>query len=130
MKRISRRVLVVTLAVLILGLLAACGVGASSIERINVGSQESNGVSIKNYNVLLKDSVDWPALSDKDREKIAIAGFNEAQKKIAEDGIHNYNITGNANGVSAFMYDAMNQVMIIYLDGTQYSTVAVTPPEQ
>jgi hypothetical protein len=129
MKKISRRVLIVTLAALILGLLTACA-GANSIEKITVGAQESNGVSVKNYNVFLKDSVDWPALSDKDREKIAVAAFDEAQKKIAEEGTHNYNISGITGDTVAFQYDGENKVMIIWLDNKPAATVAVTLPAE
>jgi hypothetical protein len=130
MKRNAFRVLVVLLSVLLFGLLAACGAGASSIERIVVGSQKSNDVDMKNYQIFLKDTVDWAALSDQDRARIAVAGFEEAQKKIAEDGIHNYNITGIAADSTAFQYNGADKVMVIYLDNEQVATVEVTVPEE
>jgi hypothetical protein len=134
MKKISKRVLITITAALVLGLLAACGVGANSIERVAIGTQETNGVNMTNYTVYLKDTVNWSALSDKDREKLAVIGFEEAQKKIAEDGTHSgrYNINGiTPEKTMAFQYDGENKVMAIYLDGKPTgATVAVTPPEE
>jgi hypothetical protein len=130
MKKNVFGVLVVLLSVLLLGLLTACTTGADAIERIVVGSQKSNDVDMKNYQIFLKDTVDWPALSDQEREKIAVAGFEKAQEKIAEDGVHNYNITGIAGDNTAFQYNGADKVMVIYLDNEQVATVAVTVPEE
>jgi hypothetical protein len=129
MKRIVKGLIVVALSALALGLFAACTAGAGSIDRVVVGSQESNEVAVKNYTVFLKDTVDWSALSENDREKVAVAGFEEAQKKITEDGTHNYSISGIANDQQAFLYDGVNKTMIIYLDDEKVGEVAVTVPE-
>jgi lipopolysaccharide export LptBFGC system permease protein LptF len=129
MKKIIALMLAAILAVSTFGLLTACGRGASDIERITVSENESNGVGIKIYNVELKDSIIWADLSDQDREKLAVAAFDEAQKKIAEDDVFNYQITGTADEPAIFMYDHENRKMIIYVAREKVGEVDVTPPE-
>ncbi|MDR3037169.1 MAG: hypothetical protein LBU31_02000 [Coriobacteriales bacterium] len=129
MKRLVTILLAGVLALSSVGLLAGCGAG-DKIEGVTVGTQESSGVKISNYKVTLKSSVDWAALSNGEREKIAVAGFDAAQKKIAEDGIFQYNIIGlTADGQPAFQYDRENQKMIISVDSEVAGEVAVTPPQ-
>jgi hypothetical protein len=131
MKRIIALILAALLSVSMFGLLAACGRGTSDIESITVGENEANGVSMKIYRVVLKDTIDWAGLSESDREKIATVGFDEAQKKIAEDGTFNYQIIGyNAGEPTAFLYDGEHRTMIIYVAGEQVGEAAVTPPER
>jgi hypothetical protein len=131
MKKITALALAIILSVSMFGLLTACGGGASDIESITVGENESNGVSMKIYRVTLKDSVDWAGISEGEREKIAIAGFNEAQKKIAEDGIFNYQIIGyNEAAPDAFMYNGEAHTMIIRVEGEKVGEVGVTVPER
>jgi outer membrane lipopolysaccharide assembly protein LptE/RlpB len=130
MKKIIALILATIVAVSMFGLLTACGRGASDIQAITVSENESNGVSIKIYRAQLKDSINWAELSDQDREKIAVAAFNEAQKKIAEDDVFNYSITGSATDESVtFMYDAENRQMVVFVAREIVSRVDVTPPE-
>lgn len=130
MRKIVGVALAAMLALSMFGLLAGCGTGASDIENISVGTQVSNEVTMSNYEVRLKDSVDWPSLSDSDREKIAKAGYEQAQAKIKEDGTHNYNIIGiTADGKAAFQYDREHTLLIIYVDDAKVAEVAVEAPE-
>jgi hypothetical protein len=130
MKKIIALVLATMVAVSMFGLLTACGRGASDIASITVDENESNGVSIKIYDVQLKDSINWASLSDQDREKIAVAAFDEAQKKIAEDDVFNYQIIGSGTDEPVtFMYDAENRKMIIYIAQERAGEVDVKAPE-
>jgi hypothetical protein len=129
MKKTIALILATILAVSMFSLLAACGRGASDIAAITVTENESNGVGIKIYNTQLKESINWAELSDQDREKIAAAAFNEAQKKIAEDDVFNYQIIGSSTDEPiTFMYDAENRKMIIFLAQAIAGEVEVTPP--
>jgi hypothetical protein len=131
MKKIIALALAAVLSILMLGLLTACGRGADDIEAIITGENESNGVRVKTYHAKLKDSVDWATLSDGDREKIAVAAFDEAQKKIAEDDVFNYQISGSdANGQTAFLYGGEKQTMVIYVADEQVGEVPVKVPER
>jgi hypothetical protein len=126
MKKIIVLVLAAVLSVSMLALLTACG-GKSSIENITVSTQENgSGVEYKNYQVKLKESVDWLALSEDEREKIATTGFEEAQKKIAEDEVRNYNIIGiGGDNTVAFQFDAEHNTLIILADNERTGEVAV-----
>jgi hypothetical protein len=131
MKKLMTLVLAALLSTSLLGLLTACGTGANDIEAITVGENESNGVNVKVYHVKLKDSVNWAALSEGDREKYAVTGFNEAQKKIAEDGVFSYQISGGtADEPIAFVYGGEKQTMVIYVAGEQVGEVPVEVPER
>jgi hypothetical protein len=131
MKRIVVLALAALLSVSMLGLLAACGRGASDIESITIGEIESNGVDVKVYRVNLKDTVDWAAISEGDREKIAVAAFNEAQKKIAESGVFNYQVIGiTATEEVAFSYSGEKQTLIIRVGDEQVGEVAVEVPNR
>ena len=129
MKRLVTILLAGVLALSSVGLLVGCGADGK-IESVTVGTQVSSDVKISNYMVTLKSSVDWAALSDSEREKLAVAGFDAAQKKIAEDGIFQYNIIGlTANGEPAFQYDRENHTMVIRVNNEKVGEVAVTPPQ-
>jgi hypothetical protein len=129
MKKLVGIALAAVLAFSMLGLLAACK-GSSDIETITVGTQVSNEVTMSNYEVRLKASVDWASLSDSSREKIAKAGFDEAQAKIQEDGVHNYNIIGiTGDGGRAFMFDREHSLLIIFVNDEKVGEVAVETPE-
>jgi hypothetical protein len=131
MKKIITLVVALALAVSMLGLLSACGRGAGDIESITVSENKANGVDIKVYQVSLKDTIVWADLSDGDRERIAVAAFNEAQKKIAENNIFNYSIIGrSADQPVAFMYDAENRNMVIFIANQPVSEVGVEVPER
>jgi hypothetical protein len=130
MKRIVGVALAAMLAFSMMGLLAGCGKGANDIATISVGTQVSNDVTMSNYEVRLKDSVNWSSLSDSDREKIAKAGYTQAQDKIKEDGVHNYNIIGiTAEGGLAFQFDREHSLVLIYVDDAKSAEVAVELPE-
>jgi hypothetical protein len=130
MKKIMTLTLAVLLSVSTLGLLIACGRSASDIETITASKNESNGVDVRVYHVQLKDSVDWAALSESDREKLAVVAFDEAQKKIAEDGVFNYQISGGTTDEPiAFMFGGEKQTMVIYVAGEQVGEVPVEVPE-
>ena len=130
MKKIVGVALTAVLAFSMVGLLVGCGKGANDIENISVGSQVSNEVTISNYEVRLKASVDWPSLSDSDRERIAKAGFDQAQDKIKEAGTHNYNIIGiTAEGSLAFQFDREHSLVIIYVSDAKVAEVPVETPE-
>jgi hypothetical protein len=117
MKKVIALVLAAMVSLSMLGLLAGCGVGAGDIDKVVKGSQESNGVEYTNYTVRLKDSVDWAALSDADRAKLAEACFKEAQEKVAEDNVFNYNISGvTADGMTTFQFNAENKTLLIIVD--------------
>jgi hypothetical protein len=85
-----------------MGLLVACdggdGAAAGGSEEpaeIQVFKQNSNGIEITNYQIVLKQSAEeWNALSAEEQGKIALSGYNDVQAKIAEDGVSNYNVTG------------------------------------
>jgi hypothetical protein len=129
MKRLVTILLAGVLALSSVGLLVGCGADGK-IESVTVGTQVSSDVKISNYMVTLKSSVDWAALSDGEREKLAVAGFDAAQKKIAEDGIFQYNIIGlTADGEPAFQYDRENHTMVIRVNNEKVGEVAVTPPQ-
>jgi hypothetical protein len=129
MKKFVGVALAAILAFSMLGLLAGCDKGADDIANITVGSQESNGVTMSNYTVRLKDSVDWPSLSDGDREKIAKVGYDQAQEKREEAGTHNYNIIGiTADGQAAFQFDRENNVIIIYVNDAKAAEISVEVP--
>jgi hypothetical protein len=129
MKKIIALILATIVAVSMFGLLTACGRGASDIAAITVQENESNGVGIKVYTVQLKESINWASLSDQDREKIAVAAFNEAQKKIVEDDVFNYQIIGfGTDEPVTFMYDAENRMMVLYIAQERVGEVGVTPP--
>jgi hypothetical protein len=129
MKKTIALILATILAVSMLSFFTACGRGASDIARVTVSENESNGVGIKVYNVELKDSIIWADLSEQDREKLAVAAFEEAQKRIAEEDVFNYQITGSADEPSILMYDHENRKMIIYVARERVGEVDVTPPE-
>jgi ABC-type oligopeptide transport system substrate-binding subunit len=130
MKKIVAALLAVVLSFAMLGLLSACGASASSIDRITTQSQESNGVKYINYYVHFKENVDWASLSQSDREKLAKVGFDEAQKKIAEDEVFNYNISGTtAEGVDAFRFNGAEQTLRIMVDGETVGEIPVEVPQ-
>jgi hypothetical protein len=131
MRRIAVLALAALLSVSMFGLLTACGKGANDIKSITTGEIESNGVDVKVYRANLKDTVDWAAISEGDREKIAVAAFNEAQKKIAEDNVFNYQIIGiTATEEVAFSYSGEKQTLIIRVGDEQVGEVAVEVPNR
>jgi hypothetical protein len=132
MKKIIVWVLAAVLSLSMLGLAVACSKGAGAINSITSSEQEnSRGIKTTNYQVRLKDSVDWPSLSEKDREKTAVAGFEQAQEKALEDEIPRYHVLGIASdGTAAFQYDDEHQVMIILVDDERVGEVAVEPAKE
>jgi hypothetical protein len=130
MKKIVRVALAAVLAFSMLGLLMGCNGGSSDIVSITVGTQQSNDVTISNYEVHLnKDAAAWAGLSDSAREKIAKSGFDESQAKIKEDGKFNYNIIGlTSDGERAFQFDRQNSLVNIYVANEKVAEVAVTVP--
>jgi ABC-type oligopeptide transport system substrate-binding subunit len=131
MKKTIAVLFAAALSLALLGLLAGCGVGANSIDRVTTQSQESNGVRYINYTVHFKENVDWASLSQSDREKLAKTAFDEAQKKIAEDEVFNYNISGaTADGVDAFRFNGAEQTLIIRVDGETVGEIPVEIPQK
>jgi hypothetical protein len=131
MKKIIVVVLALVVSFSMFGLLAGCGVGAGDVDRITTGTQESNGVKYTNYIVHFKDSVNWASLSQSDREKLAQIGFDEAQKKIAENQVFNYNVKGKtADGVDAFQFNGEFETLIIKVDGETVGEVPAKMPER
>jgi hypothetical protein len=130
MKKVVTLALATVLSLSMFGLLAGCAKGADDIASVTVGINESNGVEIKVYKVKLEDSVVWADLSEANRERLAVAGFEAAQEKIAEDGTFNYQIIGQAaDEPITFLFDAENQRMIVYLAGEQVGEAVVEVPE-
>jgi hypothetical protein len=123
-------VLATLLSVSLFGLLTACR-GAGDVASISTSEIESNGVDVALYRVNLKDTVDWATISQGDREKIAVAAFDEAQKKIAEDNVFNYQIIGlTAAGELAFSYGGEKQTMNIMVNNELTGEVPVKVPER
>jgi hypothetical protein len=134
MKKIMALILAVVLSVSMGGLLIGCGRGDSDIQSVSSSPMESNGTNMPLYRVTLKDSIDWSALTDAEREKIAVAAFKQAQKKRTEDGSpFNYSIVGYnpSDPTNApFLYDAATREMLILVDGKPTARVAVEVPDK
>jgi hypothetical protein len=137
MKKIITLVLAALLSFSALGLLVACN-GANDIERITEGTNTTysegsdEGVTVHTYSVQLKDTVDWNNISAAERARIAKAAFEEAKKKVQEDGlITGYSISGiTANEETAFMYNINERLLVIFIGGEKSDeTVSVTPLE-
>jgi hypothetical protein len=132
------------------GLLVGCtggGGGAAEepstdIVEIQTFNQDSNGINITNYQVVFKQTADeWNALTDADRDKLAVAGFDAALAKIKEDSVSNYNIigqtspgkddAGNATATQlAFIYDSEAiTVQVFGTDQQKTGEVAVDPSQ-
>ncbi|MDR0347029.1 MAG: hypothetical protein LBH56_01465 [Coriobacteriales bacterium] len=138
MKKIIALALAAVLSLSMLGLLTACG-GANDIERITVSENTTfvpgsdDGATIKIYTVWLKDTVDWTQISASERARIARAGFDAAQEKIAEGNVFNYSIMGvDASGTPIFAYDIERRVVLISPDGSGQwqEEVAVAAPNK
>jgi hypothetical protein len=135
MKKIIALALAAIVSLSTLGLLAGCG-DTSNVEKIVVATNTTyaagsdEGAVQHNYNVYLKDTVDWDNLSTADRARIAKAAFEEAKEKVKEDGlITGYSISAiTANEKTAFMYNINERLLIIFIGGEKSDeTVTVTP---
>ena len=102
-----------------LALVGCNGGGASDIVSVNKSnSQVSNGVTITNYIVVVKSSVDWANMTDANRKKITDSGVEQARTTAKNDGNNNINIIGrNEDSAMLFMYNQQDNTVIIY-DGS------------
>jgi hypothetical protein len=142
MKKIIALALAATLSFSTFGLLVGC-TSTSDIEEIMVGTNTTytdgsdEGATLHTYNVILKDTVDWDNISTAERARIAKAAFEEAKKKVKEDGlITGYSIAGSAwdkqaeEHCTAFMYNINERLLTIFIGGERSDeTVSVTPLE-
>jgi hypothetical protein len=142
MKKIIALTLAATLSFSALGLLVACD-GTNDIEKITEGTNTAyaegsdEGATVHTYMVVLKDTVDWNNISTAERAKIAKTAFEEAKKKVQEDGlITGYSISGSAwdketeEYQTAFMYNINERLLLIFIGGEKSDeTVSVTPLE-
>jgi hypothetical protein len=128
MRKVIAVILASILALSSVGILVGCS-ASGKIDKVSISEQESGGVKFKNYAVYLKADVDWAGISDSERQQIAVAGYDEAQKQVKTDGVFNYNITGYLNDQAVFMYDKENSRLVLLVDNKAAGTVDVPKPE-
>ena len=128
MKKVVAVILASLIALSFIGVLVGCS-PTSKIDKIDVDTQESNGVKFKNYAVYFKSDIDWVSISDSERQNLAVAGYEEAQKRVKADGVFNYNINGYLNGEPVFMYDKENSRLMLLINNESVGTVDVARPE-
>jgi hypothetical protein len=99
------------------------------IDSINTTSQESNGATVINYQVVVKADVNWTSMSDEKRKEITDAGIIESRKKASDDNVNNYNVMGVSNGKQIFFYNRLNEQVILYVDGVPTGTTVPAPAQ-
>ena len=128
MKKVVAVILASLLALSFIGVLIGCS-PTGKIDKIEVNTQESNGVKFKNYAVYFKSDINWASISDSERQQLAVAGYEEAQKQVKADGTFNYNITGYLNEEAVFMYDRENSRLVLKIGNELAGFVEVAKPE-
>lgn len=104
-KKAALALLAALVSCVMMGSLIGCGndagddtpsSGISEILEINTLHQTLNDiVDITNFQIVYKYTyVEWNALSDAEKERLAKAGFEQASELIRTDGVSNYNING------------------------------------
>jgi len=95
----------------------------NSVKEITSQSQLSGGVTVVNYQAIVKADVDWSTLSANDQQKIIEYTFAEARKEATDNAVPYYNILGMSEGTAdqesqiLFMFDQANNKVTIYTDG-------------
>jgi hypothetical protein len=135
-------VMVLTMTVPLIG----CGSGISSdanddIVTIKTGKQLVNDtIEMTNYQVVFKQTPEeWNALSDADKERLALAGYNRACEQIIANEISNFHVLGmsspgeDAEGNStdsqqAFYLNLEESALLIKTGTETTATVAVELP--
>jgi hypothetical protein len=129
------------------GLLTGCGGGGVSsdatddIVTIQTGRQLVNDtVEMTNYQVVFKQTAEeWNALSEADKERLALAGYDQACKQIVTDEVSNFNIQGmtspgedtegsQAEPQQAFFLNLEESALLIKTGTETTATVAVELP--
>ena len=89
-----------------------------SIDRIEVTTQQSSGISTTNYLPILADNVDWFALKDEQKEEIARYAVNLAIEKAAEDNAKNFNVLGMTSGdrTTVFLFTGGGDMITLYTE--------------
>jgi hypothetical protein len=153
-RKTSTVLLALVLALSVLGLLIGCngngnsnngGNGnngeqeevSSDIVSIDAYPMKSGTINFTNYTVSLKYAPEeWNALSDAEKERIALSGFDSVTEKIKANSVSNYTISGmtakttdSAGTVTkpqmAFLLDLENSTLQVYLSSDASSTPTV-----
>ncbi len=90
--------------------------------------QQSNGVAITNYQVVVSSDADWANMNDEKRKEITDQAIIECRAMADANNINNYNVIGTVdNEGTAFLYDRSNEQVIIYAKGTPTGTTISAP---
>ena len=130
--------ILMTLVVIMLGMMLLVGCQstdpsseetfASHVKEIQAGTQQSNGRTTTNYQVILKEGIDWEGLDDKVRKEITDEAVLECKSRASAAGTKEYNIIGTKeNGETAFLYDRSVEQILIYENGVSTGEIVSAP---
>jgi len=134
-KTIASLLLVLTLAtglpLVVSGCQSDAARAAENIVKINTLSQESNGVTVVNYQVVIKTSVNWDTLSDSGRQALVDAGISQSQALAQQNNVFNYNVIAiDEAGTVLYHFDREHNVAIIYIGGQATDQTLPAPAAQ
>ncbi len=101
---------------------------ASHVKEIQTGTQQSNGRTITNYQVILNESSDWTGMDDEARKAITDEAIMECKGRASAAGTNEYNIIGSKeNGETVFLYDRSVEQVLIYENGVSTGNTIPAP---